>query len=215
LHPVAVAEDDEGQWPRFFALASLRAGGRNPALSIEKHSGRAWGMDELQRSQLKAQLQQQIDEEFAKRTKEHLVKVHAINARRRYRESRKLKATSTPLDFLAIGDSWFDYPVNDYGVPWLNQDIIAKLQTIGTPSPIILSRAVSGNPMTTTIGLNNQQQYLVDVNDDAQWLSGKPDAILVSGGGDDVVGDGFVIYLDYVGGKLSSRVQGAIDSVEA
>jgi hypothetical protein len=48
-------------------------------------------MDELQRSQLKAQLQQQIDEEFAKRTKEHLVKVHAVNARRRYRESRKLK----------------------------------------------------------------------------------------------------------------------------
>jgi hypothetical protein len=172
-------------------------------------------MDELQRSQLKAQLQQQIDEEFAKRTKEHLVKVHAVNARRRYRESRKLKATPTPLDFLAIGDSWFDYQVNDYGVPWLNQDIVAKLQTIGTPSPIALSRAVSGNPMTTNIGLKNQQQYVADVNDNAQWLSGKPDAILVSGGGDDVVGDGFVIYLDYLGGKLSSRVQGAIDSVEA
>jgi len=172
-------------------------------------------MDEVRRSELKAQLQQQIEEEFARRTKDHLVKVHAINARRRYRENRKLKAATLALDFLAIGDSWFDYPVNDYGVPSPNQDIIAKLQTIGNPPPIVLSRAVSGNPMTTTIGLKNQQQYVTDINDQAQWLSGKPDAILVSGGGDDVVGDAFVIYLDYFGGKLSPRVQGAIDSVEA
>ena len=171
-------------------------------------------MDELRRSQLKAELQQQIEEEFAKRTREHLVKVHAINARRRFRESRKLKAQTLPLDFLAIGDSWFDYPISDGGLPWPNQDIVAKLETIGNPSPVVLSRAVAGNPMTTTIGLKNQQHYMLDINTQ-HWLSGKPDAILVSGGGDDVVGDPFVIYLDYTGGKLSSRVQGAIDSVEA
>jgi hypothetical protein len=172
-------------------------------------------MDEILRSQLKAQLQQQIDDEFARRTQEHLVKVHTINARRRYRESRKLKAAALPLDFLAIGDSWFDYPISDAGLPWVNQDIAAKLQTIGNPPPIVLPRALAGNPMTATIGLKNQTQYLIDLNNHAQWLSGKPDAILVSGGGDDVVGDAFVIYLDYVGGKLSSRIQGAVDSIEA
>jgi hypothetical protein len=172
-------------------------------------------MDQLEKSKLKVQLQQEREEEFAKRTKEHLVKVHTINARRRYRQGRKLKAAAVPLDFLAIGDSWFDYPANDVGLPWLNQDIIAKLQTIGNPSPLVLSRASAGNPMTTTIGLNNQKQYVSDINNHGQWLSAKPDAILVSGGGDDVVGDAFVIYLDYLGGKLSSRVQGVIDSVEA
>lgn len=173
-------------------------------------------MDQLEKSKLKVQLQQEREEEFAKRTKEHLVKVHTINARRRYRQGRKLKAAAAvPLDFLAIGDSWFDYPANDVGLPWLNQDIIAKLQTIGNPSPLVLSRASAGNPMTTTIGLNNQKQYVSDINNHGQWLSAKPDAILVSGGGDDVVGDAFVIYLDYLGGKLSSRVQGVIDSVEA
>jgi hypothetical protein len=51
--------------------------------------------------------------------------------------------------------------------------------------------------MTTTMGPNNQKQYVTCVQDQTQWLSGKPDAILVSGGGDDVVGDPFVIYLDY------------------
>ena len=172
-------------------------------------------MDEVQRAKLKAQLQQQVDEEFAKRAHEHRVKVHAIKARRRHRKANKLKATTLPLDFLAIGDSWFDYPLNDYGVPWTNQDIVAQLQTLGNPSPVVLSRALHGNPMTTTLGLSNQKQYVLDIADSSQWLDGSPDAILVSGGGDDVVGDQFVIYLDYFGGKLSTRVQGVIDSVEA
>jgi hypothetical protein len=84
-------------------------------------------MDEFQRAKLKAQLQQDIEDEFAKRTNEHRVKVHTINARRRHRKANKLKAATLPLDCLAIGDSWFDYPVNDYGFPWTNQDIIAQL----------------------------------------------------------------------------------------
>jgi hypothetical protein len=172
-------------------------------------------MDEIQRAKLKAQLQQEVEDEFAKRTNEHRVKVHTINARRQYRKSNKLKAAKLPLDFLAIGDSWFDYPVNDFGFPWTNQDILAQLQTIGNPSPVILSRALHGNPMTTTMGLTNQKQYVVDIADSSQWLDGSPDAILVSGGGDDVVGDQFIIYLDYFGGNLSSRIQGAIDSVQA
>ena len=167
-------------------------------------------MDELERSKLKAKLQQDIEEEFARRTKEHRLRVHTINARRRYREAHKLKATKIPLDFLAIGDSWFDYPVNDYGFPWANQDIVAQLQTIGNPSPIILPRALHGNPMTTTMGLNYQKQYVTDIQE-GPWLGGNPDAILVSGGGDDVVGDQFIIYLDYFGGKLSARVQGVVD----
>lgn len=172
-------------------------------------------MDERQRYKLNAQLQQEIEQEFARRTNEHRVKVHAINARRRHRKANKLKAATLQLDFLAIGDSWFDYPVNDYGVPWTNQDIAAQLQTIGNPPPIILPLALHGNPMTTTMGLSNQKQYVVNIANSGQWLSGSPDAILVSGGGDDVVGDQFLVYLDYFGGKLSTRIQGVIDSIEA
>lgn len=171
-------------------------------------------MDNGERAKLKAQLRQQVEDEFAKRTQEHRAKVHTINARRRYRKANKLKAAKQPLDFLAIGNSWFDYPLNDYGIPWPNQDIVAKLQTIGNPRPIALSLAVHGDPMTTTMGLSNQMQYVSDIAD-SPWVNGSPDAILVSGGGDDVVGDQFIIYLDYFGGGLSNRIQRAINSVEA
>ncbi len=171
-------------------------------------------MDNAERAKLKARLREQVDEEFAKRAHEHRVKVHTINARRRHRKANKLKAAKNPLDFLAIGDSWFDYPLNDYGIPWSNQDIVAKLQTIGNPRPIALSLAVHGNPMTTTMGLNNQIQYVSNIAD-SPWANGSPDAILVSGGGDDVVGDQFIIYLDYFGAGLSNRIQGVVDSVEA
>jgi hypothetical protein len=64
------------------------------------------------------------------------------------------------------------------------------------------------------MGLKNQEQYLSDVTT-GSWLNGKPDAILVSAGGDDIAGDQFVIYLDYAGGGLSSRITAAIDSIEA
>ena len=162
-------------------------------------------MDNAERAKLKTQLRQQVENEFARRTQEHRAKVHTISARRRYRKANKLKAAKQPLDVLAIGDSWFDYPLNDYGIPWPNQDIVAKLQTIGNPRPIALSRAVHGNPMTTTMGLADQTQYVSDIANSSQWINGSPDAILVSGGGDDVVGDQFVIYLDYFGGGLSNR----------
>ena len=114
-----------------------------------------------------------------------------------------------PLEIL-----WFDYPLNDFGLPWPNQDIVAQLETLGTPSPIILRRAVAGQASTVVMGLTNQGQYLSDITT-GSWLNGKPDAILVSAGGDDIAGDQFVIYLDYVGGGLSSRIKGVIDLVEA
>ena len=50
-------------------------------------------MDEVRTAKLKAQLRQQVDEEFAKRAHEHRVKVHAIKAPARHRKANKLKAT--------------------------------------------------------------------------------------------------------------------------
>ena len=172
-------------------------------------------MDELQRSKVKSQLRQDVEDEFAQRSAEHRARVNQTKAQRRYREAHGLEVTPVRLDFLAIGDSWFDYPVNDLGVPWPNQDIVAQLQTIGNRAPLILSRAILGQAMTTVMNLPNQKHYVNDIADSTQWIGGKPDAILVSGGGDDMVGDQFVIYLDYFGRGLSARVQGVIGSIEA
>ena len=61
---------------------------------------------------------------------------------------------------------------------------------------------------------------MISVLQDAdQWLNhqtGLPDGILVSGGGDDLVGDQLAIYLDYGGSGLNvNRFQGVLDSVQA
>jgi hypothetical protein len=174
----------------------------------------AEAMDQFTRAAIKAQLRQDIEEEQARRTAQHEITVNQKKQLARYREAHDLTAGPRPLDCLAIGDSWFDYPLNDYGVPWPNQDIIAQLQTLGNPSPIVLRRAILGQASTVVMGLKNQEQYLSDITT-GSWIDGKPDAILVSAGGDDIAGDQFVIYLDYAGGGLSSRVKGAIDSIEA
>jgi len=166
-------------------------------------------------TEINARSRQDTEAEFARRTITHRATVARIKAQHRHRTEHKLEDLTLPLDLLAIGDSWFDYPVGDAGFPDTNQDIVAQLQTLGNPQPTILSRAVLGQAMTTVMGLKNQTQYAADIADTSSCLRGKPDAILVSGGGDDMVGDQFLIYLDYFGGKLSTRVQGILDSIEA
>jgi hypothetical protein len=45
-----------------------------------------------------------------------------------------------------------------------------------------------------------QQRMITAIQDPSNWLdSGKPDAILFSGGGNDVAGDQFAVFLDYAG----------------
>jgi hypothetical protein len=171
-------------------------------------------MDQFSRANIKAQLSADIEAEQAQRTTEHEIRVNQKKQLARYRQANNIAAAPTPLDCLAIGDSWFDYPLNDYGLPWPNQAIAAQLETLGSPSPVILNRAVPGQASTVVMGLNNQKLYLSDITT-GSWLNGKPDAILVSAGGDDIAGDEFVIYLDCVGAGLSSRIKGAIESVEA
>jgi hypothetical protein len=115
-----------------------------------------------------------------------------------------------------LGDSWFDYPVTDDGfAPWANEDIVAQLQRVASLPPTVLSLAYYGWPMTTIMGLAQQQQIVNAFNSPGDWTSGKPDAILISGGGDDIVGDPFVIYLDYKDRGLSDRLQGVLDSIQA
>jgi hypothetical protein len=171
-------------------------------------------MDQFSRADIKAQLSKDIAAEQAQRSAEHEIIVNQKKQLARHREAHRLAAVPKALDCLAIGDSWFDYPLNDYGLPWPNQAIVAQLRTLGNPSPIILNRAIPGQASTVVMGLTNQGRYVSDITT-GSWLNGKPDAILVSAGGDDIAGDQFVIYLDYVGGGLSARIQGAIASVQA
>ena len=58
------------------------------------------------------------------------------------------------------------------------------------------------------------------LQDNSNWLeSGKPDAILFSGGGNDVAGDQFCVFLDYAnpapGGLNETRFEEALGMVKA
>jgi len=76
---------------------------------------------------------------------------------------------------------------------------------MGSPPPQILNEALHGQATTAMLSWENQQTLQTLLEYPGQWLNQQtnlPDAILVSAGGDDVVGDQFVIYLDYGGGGL-------------
>jgi hypothetical protein len=174
-------------------------------------------MDEILR--LQAQQREAIEAEIASRVAEHRLSVSRISRGILRRKANGLAPRLPPLDFLAIGDSWFDYPLNDYGGLWSNQAIVAasQLQSMGSHPPKILSFAVHGQPMTAIMSWQNQDRMISALTDGSQWLNGKTaDAILLSGGGDDIAGDQFAIYVDYHGKGLNqARFQGVLDSVEA
>jgi hypothetical protein len=147
---------------------------------------------------------------------------HAIRRRKELQTSRKeTPVPTTSLDFLAIGDSWFEYPLYNEVISFQNNAIVAQSQlgSIGNPPPQILNQALHGQATTAMLSWENQQQMMSVLQDPSQWLNeatGLPDAILVSAGGDDLVGDQLAIYLDYGGGGLNlKRFQGVLDSVQA
>jgi hypothetical protein len=124
-----------------------------------------------------------------------------------------------PLDFLAIGDSWFEYPLTGNGLPIVNTAIAAdsQLGAMGNPPPRILNQALHGQATTAMLSYENQEQIRTVLTDPTQWVSGYPDAILVSAGGDNIAGDQFAIYVDYggTGGLDQTRYDALLDDVRA
>lgn len=177
-------------------------------------------MTEVNRLQLDWQLREANKEarqaEMDRRTREHQEKVARYNE---YKAIHKL-AGPLPLNLHAIGDSWFDYPLNgNIPIPFYNSAIVAdsQLGAKGTPNPNILNRAEPGQASTAALSYQKQSQMVNDWIASINWHGGKLDAILVSMGGDDIVGDQLAIYLTYGGGAkaASGRLQGVLDLVSA
>jgi hypothetical protein len=177
-------------------------------------------MNNADRLQLESQSREANKEarrdEMNRRTREHQLKVARY---KKHREIHKL-AGPDPLNLHAIGDSWFEYPLDgNIPIPFCNFGIVAQPQLgmKGTPHPNILSRAEHGQASTAVLTWENQSTMVNDWINPANWINGNLDAILVSMGGDDIVGDQLAIYLTYGGGvkKASNRLQGVLDLVSA
>jgi hypothetical protein len=161
-----------------------------------------------------------IEREIAERIEIHQQRIARLKSARAVLSAVGAQPQSTPLVMLAHGDSWFDYPLSGNDLSFGDTDIIAQLRGMGRVNPVILNMSHYGDATTDEMSLPKQERMISSLQDPANWMgSGKPDAILFSGGGNDVVGDQFCIYLDYAfpgaTGLNTGRFDKALSAVEA
>lgn len=102
---------------------------------------------------------------------------------------------TTRLNLIAQGDSWFDYPL-----PLLDpSDVIAHLKHLPGMAPTVLDLAHHGEAMEDMLGVAKLHTFIAQLQDPA---SGPFDAILFSGGGNDLAGNQFRLWLQDVPGDM-------------
>jgi len=146
---------------------------------------------------LQQQMRKSIDEEIATRTRDHQRRIKGLKSARATLLKAGAAVAPAPLVMLAHGDSWFDYPLDGNGLSLADTDVIAQLRTMGNLNPIILNISHYGESSTDEMSWPTQQRLIEVLQDPANWTeTGKPDAILFSGGGDDIAGDQFCVFLN-------------------
>ncbi|GLS18545.1 hypothetical protein GCM10007874_15620 [Labrys miyagiensis] len=166
-----------------------------------------------------ADVRAKIEDDIQKRTLTHQANIARLAAAKEFAQTLDAASRHQPKVFLAQGDSWFDYPLIGNGPALGQTDIIAQLRHMGDTPPIILNLAHHGDAATSQMSLPKQERMINALRDPANWLNGKPDAILFSAGGDDIAGDQFCIFLDFNANKATGlnddRFTKALGMVEA
>jgi hypothetical protein len=103
-------------------------------------------------------------------------------------------ATGMPLQMLAEGDSWFDYPV-----PLFGGGIVPRLERLaGLP---ILNLAKAGDEARQMMGVAQRQRLTAQLQGGCP-AGGAWDVLLFSGGGNDIVDDPMALWVrDFVAGR--------------
>ena len=108
----------------------------------------------------------------------------AVAARNLGQRTLAARPSNAPLNVLAEGDSWFDYP--------LSRDTIGWITATGKPNPLILSLAHHGDAAVDMLGVAQRQRIIKNLRDPD---NGAFDALLFSGGGNDIAGDRFCLWV--------------------
>jgi hypothetical protein len=107
-----------------------------------------------------------------------------------------------PLYLIAQGDSWFDYPLP---VPIFDQsDVIAHLKNLPNNPPKILCLAHHGESTEDMLGVSKLDELITNLRAPE---NGAFDAILFSGGGNDLAGDQFRLWIEAATGVGSNTAQ--------
>jgi hypothetical protein len=109
--------------------------------------------------------------------------------------TRGAAAAFTPLQAVAEGDSWFDYPV-----PFFGGGLVPRLERrLGVP---ILNLAEAGDEVRFMLGVD-QRRRLANTLRDGCPAGGPWDVLLFSGGGNDIVSNPLALWLrDWRAGAL-------------
>jgi len=103
------------------------------------------------------------------------------------RKARALRASARPLQILAEGDSWFDYPV-----PLFGGGVIPRLvKLLGVP---ILNLAKAGDEVRYMLGVEERTQLTEQLKRGCP-AGGPWDALLFSGGGNDIVDNPMALWV--------------------
>jgi hypothetical protein len=94
--------------------------------------------------------------------------------------------TQTAGYLLALGDSWFDYPVHD---------VLTRLEDLGYN---IESSAHRGDPIEAMVSRVGQLDKFARCMDKVVAVGAVPKAILISGGGDDIAGKEFGMLINNI-----------------
>ena len=119
-------------------------------------------------------LQRRVRSDRAQRYKEY----------RAWLTERAAVAEARPLQILAEGDSWFEYPV-----PGGGGGVIVQLEKLLQLK--ILNMAHHGDEVRQILALSQREEILKRLTDPQITF----DVLLFSGGGNDLVGDQFVLWL--------------------
>lgn len=147
-------------------------------------------------------IQDQIDSDIAERTRVHQKAIARLQAASEVASQMSVSAIARPFVVLAIGDSWHDYPLLNNGPVLQQTDVIFQLQSYGTHPVTSLNYAHYGDASTDMMSVPKQERMIAALRDKNNWIGGKPHGILVSAGGNDVVGR-FGVFLDFNDGKNS------------
>ncbi|MEX2696866.1 SGNH/GDSL hydrolase family protein [Rhizobium mongolense] len=139
-----------------------------------------------------AKAQKQIEDDIDQRIRDHQGKVSRI--RQAAEVTRNF--TRIPYTAVAVGDSWFDYPLVNDVVP-AQSDIIAQLELMHDHEKLILRLAHRGDATTDMMSRPKQERLIRALLDNRNWFNGKPSAIFCSAGGNDVAGDQLVNFLKF------------------
>jgi hypothetical protein len=171
------------------------------------------------------ELRKKQQQEIARREQEYTAVMRLLKKR----EVRKARGTADkghgatvvlakpsfkPLQILAEGDSWFDYPV-----PFFGGGIIPRLESLlGVP---ILNLAKAGDEVRYMLGVTERKELVSKLRNGCP-AGGPWDLLLFSGGGNDIVGDPMTLWIKSWDGSISpeshlikARFEAALELVKA